>query len=325
MDVLSIGLMVADIIIDPVDASIFKKDTMKINSIKYAPGGDALNVAINLAKLGVDTGVCGVVGNDPSGKFLIDEANKINVDTSNVFVTDQYATSTSIVMIEPNGERHFAYYGKSNDAFSHIMISEENIKSTKLLYVGSTMSLAGIDGIGLTRLFKMAKKNNVLTAMDATWDSDGLWFEKVKETLPYTDLFFPSYNEAVMITGEKSVHKMRKFMEKYGVKQFGVKLGDKGCYVTDFDKEYHIPPFKCDKIVDTTGAGDAFMSGYIVGVLNKWDIYKSSVFAEAVSNFCIKELGATTNTASYDETANYIENEIKNNEFLADRELSYQH
>ncbi|MFA5818283.1 MAG: carbohydrate kinase family protein [Bacteroidales bacterium] len=323
MDVLSIGLMVADIIIYPVDAGIFEKDSVRLDTIKHTSGGDALNVAINLAKLGINTGICGVVGNDPSGKFLVDEASRFGVETSGVIISDIYATSTSVVLTESNGARHFAYYGKSNDSFSYTMVSEESIKNVKLLYIGSTMSLAGIDGNGLTALFKKARSYNIKTAMDATWDNDGLWLAKIKDSLPYTDLFFPSYDEAVMITGEKSVHKMREFIAAYGVKQFGVKLGSKGCYVTDFEKEYIIPPFDCNNVVDTTGAGDAFMSGYLVGLLNDWDIYKSAVFAGAVSNFCIRELGATTNTVSFKETIDFIENQINNKEFITEKAVCY--
>ena len=299
MDVISIGLMVADIIINPVDSSIFEKDSVRINTIKYTSGGDALNVAINLANLGIKTSICGEVGNDLSGKFLIDEASRFGVETSGVIISDKYSTSTSVVLTESNGARHFAYYGKSNDAFSYAMVSEESIMNAKLLYIGSIMALAGIDGNGLTELFQKARRYNIKTAMDATWDNDGLWLAKIKDALPYTDLFFPSYDEAVLITGEKSVHKMREFMAAFGVRQFGVKLGSKGCYVTDFEKEYIIPPFVCDNVVDTTGAGDAFMSGYIVGLLRDWDIYESAVFAGAVSNFCIRELGATTNTVNF--------------------------
>ena len=323
MDVLSVGLMVADIIINPVDPSIFEKDSVRINTIKYASGGDALNVAINLANLGIKSSICGMVGNDPSGKFLVDEANRFGVETSGVIISDKYSTSTSIVLTESNGARHFAYYGKSNDSFSYTMVPEESIKNTKLLYIGSTMALAGIDGDGLTALFKKARSFNIKTAMDATWDNNGLWLAKIKDALPYTDLFFPSYDEAVLITGEKSVHKMRAFMVAFGVRQFGVKLGSEGCYVTDFEKEYTIPAFVCNNVVDTNGAGDAFMSGYLAGLLRDWDIYESAVFGGAVSNFCIRELGATTNTVDFKKNICFIENQIKNNEFIIEKSVCY--
>lgn len=315
--------MVADIILNPVDAHIFEKDAVRINTIKYASGGDALNVAINLAKLGIEASICGMVGNDPSGRFLVDEAKGFGVETSGVIISDKYSTSTSVVLTESNGCRHFAYYGKSNDSFSYDMVSDISIQNAKLLYIGSAMSLARIDGPGLVALFKKARNYNVKTAMDATWDNDGLWLAKIVEALPYTDIFFPSYDEAVMITGEKSVHKMREFMASYGVGQFGVKMGSKGCYVTDFEKEYFIPAFVCDNVVDTTGAGDAFMAGYLTGILRDWDIYESAVFAGAVSNFCIRELGATTNVVDFNKIICFVEDQIKNKEFTIKESVSY--
>ena len=323
MDVLSIGLMVADIIINPVDASIFEKDSAKIDTIKFTSGGDALNVAINLAKLGIKTNICGMVGNDTSGKFLVNEANRWGVDTSGVIISDEYSTSTSVVLSESNGARHFAYYGKSNDSFTYKMISDANIKNSKIIFIGSSMALAGIDGNGLTVLFKKAKSYNIKTAMDATWDTNGLWLEKIKDALPYTDVFFPSYDEAVQITGTRSLHTMREFFSAYRLKQFGVKLGSKGCYVTDFDHEYFIPPFGCPCVVDTTGAGDAFMSGYLVGLLKNWDIYESAVFACAVANFCIRVMGATTSNINFNEIIYFIGNQIQSKKFNLEKQVSY--
>ena len=75
-DILSAGLMVYDILVGPVDESVFSVDTLHLDSVNYKTGGDALNVALDAAKLGINVCMGGVVGNDMPGRFLKEEAEK---------------------------------------------------------------------------------------------------------------------------------------------------------------------------------------------------------------------------------------------------------
>lgn len=99
MDVLCVGLMVCDIIIKPVDKNVFDVDSTLLETLKIASGGDSLNVAINMAKLGVCVGLVGKVGNDVFGEYLINEARKYDVITGGIIKSDEYSTSTSILYL----------------------------------------------------------------------------------------------------------------------------------------------------------------------------------------------------------------------------------
>jgi len=306
MDILSAGLLVSDIIVSPIDASVFRADTVPIQAPKFIPGGDALNAAIHLAELGVRTGICGMAGQDSSGAFLIREAEKAGLE-SHIRLSEESGTATSIVLCEPNGERHFAYYGESNDRFAPEMIPDSLLQETKILYIGSVMGLKNFRGTALRDLFRRAKQYGARTAMDATYAPDGITLAKIEEALPYTDLFFPSFCEASELTGKQDVREMRDVMALCGLGVFGVKLGKAGCYVTDFQSEYEVSAFACDPVVDTTGAGDAFMAGYLYGFLRGWGIRDSAVFGGAVSNFCIRAYGATTNAPDLTQVTAFLE------------------
>lgn len=311
-DIVCIGLMVCDIIIKPIDKAIFDLDAVRLETLKIASGGDALNSAINMSKLGLNIGLAGKVGNDALGEYLIKEAAGFGVDIHGVKKTDNCTTSTSVVMVDKTGERHFAYYGEANDSLCIDDIDFGFLKDTKIVHLGSAMALESLDGAGIEKLFKKAKALSAMTTMDVTWDSTGRWLGKIENVLKYTDIFMPSHNEAKMISGKETPEEMEEFFRGYGIKILVVKLGSKGCYVTDFKDRYYIDSFKNVKVVDTTGAGDAFVSGFLAGMIKGWGIYKSSVFGNAVAANCVMEIGAAIGIKSIEEIIKFIHgNSIK--------------
>ena len=310
-DVLSVGLIAGDIIVSPVDKEAVQIDAgLPIENVKYFCGGDALNAAFALNKLGMKAALAGVVGDDVFEPIVKHAAADCGADISRVRVVKGICTSTSIILCEENGERHFfAYSPTANNLFTADMIDDESIKNCELLYVGSTMALKGLDGAGLKDLFARAKKFGKTTAFDCTNDAEGLWLKKIEAALPYTDIFLPSLEEAEQVTGKKDVREMARFMAGYGLKIFGVKLGTEGAFLTDFKEEHFIKCFQA-KAVDTTGAGDCFCAGFMTAYLRGLDLYSCGVFASGVSRFCVEAFGATTNIPAKETVLAFIEQQI---------------
>jgi len=311
MEIVCIGLMVYDVIIKPVEKSMFDIDTVRLETLKTTSGGDALNAAINMAKLGIKVGLIGKVGNDPFGEYLINRARKYGVITDGVKVAQEHTTSTSIVMVENSAERHFAYYGKTNDSLCIHDIDMDLLAKARFVHVGSCMSLKGLEYSGIAELFKKAGSLCKTTSMDVTWDVEGKWLEKIEDALYHTDIFMPSYDEAKAITGLEELEQMKDFFKKYGIKVLVVKLGSEGCYVTDFRNEYRIKTFNNVPVVDTTGAGDAFVSGFLTGMSKGWNIYSCGLFGNAVASNCVMEFGATDGVKTLKETIEFINENIE--------------
>lgn len=296
-DVLSAGLLVYDIIVSPVSAGIFATDTQKIDSISFSVGGDAMNVAVDCAKLGLKTALSGTVGRDAPGDYLIASARSHGIDCAGVAVSDKSATSCSVVLGEANGERHFAYYGKSNDSYDGSRITDEMLADTRLLYVGSSLGLPSLGDGTLAELFRRAKKAGCLTAMDATASSDGKWLAHIREALPCCDVFIPSYEEAVEITGQTDPDAIIAFLKSLGTGVAGVKLGAQGVKV----ENVACPAFRHDGIVGTTGAGDGFMAGFVCGTVKGFSLEERVLLGSAVASCVIRKPGATEGVESYEE------------------------
>src|SRR5262249_3958586 len=98
-------------------------------------------------------------------------------------------------------------------------------------------------------------------------------------------------------------------LRDFGVKTVGLKLGCEGCYVVSAEGEVAAPTFTISP-VDGTGSGDAWDAGFLCGVLNRWDIERTALFANAVGALCVTGLGATAGVRSMVETEAFIVSQV---------------
>ena len=167
--------------------------------------------------------------------------------------------------------------------------------------------MPSLDGKPLGRAVKKAKELGLTTIMDTAWDASGRWMELVEDALPHLDYFIPSYDEAMNISGKTDPGEIAEVFMFYGVKNVVIKLGKEGCYIkTPDEEELTIPTFLNIKAVETTGAGDAFSSGFITGLSMGWPLYKCGLFANAVGTFSVSQVGASTGIKPLEETITFI-------------------
>jgi sugar/nucleoside kinase (ribokinase family) len=310
MKVLCVGMMVCDIPLHTIPKNIMQLEKCNIEIPKPSAGGDALNVSMALAKLGIETALIGKIGRDVNGEFIKKCANDAGVDIIWVKYDELLNTATSYVLIDEDKERHFI---TSCEIFSSLTagdISEAQIKSADIVYFGSAMGMKNMDEAGTEKLFRLAHKHNAITVMDTALENgiDKSYLLKLSKALYETDIFIPSFAEAYALTGKDDPREMKKVFKEYNLKALVIKLGSKGCYVTDFKNEQLIDGFHNVEVRDTTGAGDSFVAGFICGYSLGWDIYKCAVFANAVAALNITAIGATAGVPGFDSVIRFIEN-----------------
>jgi Sugar kinases, ribokinase family len=305
MDILCVGQLVTDILVRPVDSVDFNVDTKRVDQICVKNGGDCLNTAIDLAKLGNNVGFAGKVGDDSFGDFLVKTIKEFDIDLCGLKIETGASTASVIVLINDKGERAFLYHGGTNDTFQYGDIELSLVDECQIVHVGGTFLLPGFDGEGAADLFQLAKTKKKLTSMDVTWDTTGRWLSIIKPCLKYLDYFMPSYNEAKLITGKEDPEDIAEFLQKEGVETVIIKLGKNGCYSKGSGEGFYFPAYDVN-VVDTTGAGDSFVSGILTGLMKKWDLKSCVRFASAVSALCIQQLGATTGIPGFNEVMNFI-------------------
>lgn len=307
-NILCVGMMVCDVLLRPVPWDILKRDCVNIDTPVTSCGGDALNVAMGLAKLGNPVAVCGRVGDDGNGAFIRKACREAGIDADRLAVDPECPTAASYALIDPEGERHFLTDMQIFHRLTDTDVPDEALDWADIVYMGSAMALDKMNKGGLERLFRRAKEKGKLTAMDAAVTNAPApedWLESLKPVLQYTDVFFPSREEAQTITGETEPAAVRAKFEGLGLKVLGIKLGSKGCYVTDFQKEEMIPAVSGIQVVDTCGAGDSFMAGFLCGMTHGWDPFRCAAFAGCVAAKNVQAVGGTAGVPSFDNALAY--------------------
>jgi len=304
--VLCAGQLAADILVRPVDRLDFASDTRRVEPIRLANGGDGLNAAIGLRRLGLAVSFAGLVGRDQWGDFLASVIEREGIDGRGLKRTGQAGTCTVLVAINSQGERTFFYHGGANDLFSLRDVDPVLAAEAQAVHVGGTYLLPRFDGEGAAALFRGARAQGKLTSMDVTWDVEGRWFSTIAPCLPHLSWFLPSTKEAAKITGLERPEDMAAFLRNHGVANVVIKLGERGCYVLPQGRAgFHVPAFAVP-VVDTTGAGDSFVAGFLTGLLRGWDPERSARLACAAAALNIQKVGATAGMPTLAQAESFL-------------------
>lgn len=298
-----------DIPMSPVDKGAFDVDTTFIEHSTVVTGGDALNASVNLTRLGVGDEILfvGVVGDDVFGRITTDYLKGRGVNTSGIIVKPECNSIYTVILIDKNNERHFLFYGNAARNLSVDDVIAQIGDDTEYLHIGSLMSLDMLEYDNLKRLFSYAQERGVHTSFDVTYDQTEAWFKKLEAGFPYTDIFFASYEEGIKISGGLTdPAEMAEYFKNCGVKKFVLKLGEKGCYATDFERVIEVPAYTGLRVVDTTGAGDAFVSGYLFGLMKGFSMEECCVLGNVNGSLAIASLGANTGTGTVQDVIDFI-------------------
>ncbi|MFO8079888.1 MAG: sugar kinase [Armatimonadota bacterium] len=299
------GIVVADVWGRPIDDQPEHGRLMLVDEMGMSIGGCAANTGIGLAKMNVDTAIIGKVGDDGFGDFVRDAMAAEGVDTSGIAVTDEASTSATMIMIDSGGERTFIHCIGANATMRPEDIDMDLLSDAEIFHFAGALVMPGFDGEPAASVMKAAQEAGTTTALDVVWDDTGRWMELLEPVLPHTDMFLPSFPEAVEITGRDTPEEAAEVLMDHGVKVVGLKMGEEGSYVRTADREICAPAFNVEA-VDGTGSGDAFVAGFLLGTLAGWDLEDVARMANAVGAMCVTAPGATTGLRSFDETIDFL-------------------
>lgn len=306
MDVLNLGIFVADLLGKPIDKVPERGKLELFDQMELHTGGCANNTSIGLTRLGISAGAMGKIGTDGFGDFVLRRLNINNVDSRGIVRTKEANTSMTFVMVASDGERTFLHYIGANATIHDKDINYNLIEDSKILHVAGSFLMPGFDGEPTAHVLKKARELGVTTSLDTAWDSQGQWLNLVEPCLEYIDIFLPSIDEASMISGKDRPEEITQFFLDYGIQIVGLKMGLDGSYVRTKDTELRVPAYKVEA-VDATGAGDAFVAGFLAGMVMDWDIEKTAKLANATGAACVTAIGTTAGLRSLEATMKICE------------------
>jgi ribokinase len=258
-------------------------------------GGSAANTAVALSRLGVKTGYIGKVAQGLNGQFLLNALNIDGVNTQGIKISPMGRTGMGIGFVDKVGARALYLDPGVNDHLDFNEIDLKYLSDIKFLHLSSFLGKKSFE----------AQKKVVETISDikVTLDPGIIYAQKgIKKLRPLLKrcyIVFPNENEIKLMTG-RDYKEGSKILLSEGVNIVAVKLGDKGCYITN-GRESHLISSYDVKVVDTTGAGDAFCAGFIFGFLKGISLRECGLIGNFVASKCLSKMGSRSGFPKIEE------------------------
>ena len=300
-DVSSVGFAVLDILGRPVTRIPEGGRADFIEEIRMTVAGTAAATGMDCAILGLKTRMVTTVGADEMGDFLVSKMQSYGMETSLVRRDSSVQTSATILPVRPNGERPALHVPGTAATFSLANADIDAALDAQIVHLGGTGLLKSFDGAPSLAFLKRAKDLVRTTTFDLI-QANPETVELVKPLLPYIDYFIPSIDEAAEMAEVKNPTEVARYFKDHGVKNAILTLGGDGVYVDPAEgAPFTLPAHDID-VVDTTGCGDSFSAGIIVGLTKGWDIRECARFASAVAAKVAMGLGSDGKLTSFDDT-----------------------
>jgi ribokinase len=286
-DVIGFGALNVDKLFH-VNAIAHAEEERFVKNFTEAAGGSAANTIAGLARLNCRTGFIGKTAEDREGKLLIDDFIKEGVDLNGIINSKKGRTGTVMGFVDEKGQRALYVDSGVNDTIEPKEIDETYASSTKFLHLSSFVG---------EKSFQTQKRvlGKIPVEVKVTLDPGTLYAEKGMEQLePIVKRSFavmPNARELEALTGKSDYCRGAEYLLEVGVKIVAVKLGKDGCYVTDGTTSRVVKPFDV-KVVNTTGAGDAFCAGFLYGIIKGKDLEECGRIGNFVASRCVMKTGA---------------------------------
>lgn len=258
-------------------------------------GGGLPATLINLGRLGIKTKIATELGNDIFSNFANEEFIKNGVSPTNLYQGDKIPLNITSAIILPE-DRTFYTYGKGT--------IEADDKSKETFYnmaKGSKITMMQLGGF--LDVYKKLKDEGTILVLDTGWD-DNMSLEKYSDYINVADYYTPNQKEALKITGANNPNDAALILNKY-LKNAVVKVDKDGCIATENNETFYIESIKEFKNVDSTGAGDAFLAGFMYGLFYDYNIKDCVLFGNITGGKAVTEVGALSGYVSEDELKKY--------------------
>lgn len=263
--------------------------------------GAEVNFSIGLARLGHEVSYISRVGSDPFGAHICDFLRNNKIDTSHVIIDEDYLTGMQLKEKTQNGADPLVVNYRRHTAFSVFepldlqKIAWDGVKHVHVTGIPAALSRSCC--MAVERLMEQAHAHGCRVSFDpnlrpALWPSQKIMVETLNGLAAKADLVMPGVGEGEILTGSRNPEQIADFYLQRGAKAVVVKLGTKGAYGKEADgKEFTVPCFKVEQVVDTVGAGDGFAVGTVSALLEGLSLSEAARRGAAIGALAVMSPG----------------------------------
>lgn len=279
--------------------------TQEAGRLQLGFGGDTLNTAIYLSRLGVPTGYVTALGDDRHSDWLINHWQLECIDTRGVERIAGARPGLYWITTDQNGEREFAYWRREApvrqllDDGERVARLSQLLSSARYIYLsGITLSLFEGDSWGaLLKLLDDARSAGASIVFDgnyrpAGWENKTLAQGRFETLCQRVQLALPTFEDEQLLFGDSSPQVTCARLTSWGVAEVVVKNGADGCYIQNEQGSSHVPVPRVVQPLDTTAAGDSFNAGYLAARFGGEGPRVAALLGHELANIVIQHRGA---------------------------------
>ncbi|WP_417380866.1 carbohydrate kinase family protein [Gimesia sp.] len=305
-DCLCAGIIVADHVCKAIDHLPRPGELVLTDQMELTIGGCASNVASDLARLDRQVAIAGIVGQDVFGQYVEESLIQSGVHCDYLMKSDQLPTSGSFVINVQGEDRRFIHSVAANALFTGETVTREQIESSRILYLGGYCLSEELSPENVAEMFWMAKEAGVTTVLDVVTPKQADYWKMLEPVLPLSDYFLPNNDEGELITGESDPLEQARAFRKAGAKHVIITCGGEGSILMDSERTIQSEIYPVN-LVDGTGSGDAFVAGFIHGLLEGASPEDCLRFGSALGHSCVRATGATAGIFKRGELDAFVE------------------
>lgn len=305
LDVLCFGIIVSDHVCSPISHLPRAGELVLSPRFELTIGGNAANVSTDLAKLGVKVGVVGLVGKDVFGRHVRESLEAAGVDCRLLHESETSQTSQTLIVNVQGEDRRFIHVVGANAEFDARQVTPDMVRGCRVLFLGGYLLAEKPPVENVVRLFRAARDAGLPTLLDVVVPGPGDYWARLRPVLELTDVFMPNEDEALLLTGERDSWRQAEVFRAAGVRTAIITRGGNGCRLLSDDGRFEVSAHAVE-FVDGTGSGDAFVSGYILGLLRGASTLDCVRLGTAMGASCVRSTGATTGVFNAVELDDFV-------------------
>jgi sugar/nucleoside kinase (ribokinase family) len=263
--VAAVGVHILDVLGRPVETIPPGQGSARLAEIRATAAGTAAGTAVDLTRLGAQVRSFGAVGTDLLADILILAMS--GCDTSGLSRKPAAQTSATILPIRPNGERPALHVPGASRLYELADLDLDQLRDSDALLLGGPDALTGLSAADLAAIVAAAKSAGALVVIDVLHPGSPRDLDRLGGALALADWFCPNADQLLALTGREHLADAIADVLALGTGGVAVTLGADGCLVTGGGGPAQRVPAIEVEVVDTTGCGDAFDAGFIVGLL----------------------------------------------------------
>lgn len=297
LELLVLGEANVDLIVHAEDPTpVFGQEKL-VDDLLLTVGGSASIFACQAARLGLQTALASVVGEDGFADYLLREFAERGVSTDLIRRDSQIKTGATISLSTAHDRALLTYLG-TIAALEGAMIDPQWLRSARHVHAASLFLQPKL-AADLPGLFAEARRGGATVSLDTGWDPANRWESGLQAALEEVDIFLPNEIEALSITGKETVEDALAVLAER-IPTVVVKLGAEGAIARRGDEFVRVRPIPV-QVVDTTGAGDSFDAGFIYGHLRGQTLAECVEWGAICGGLSTRAAGGTTAQATLAE------------------------